>query len=71
GYHGDTSKTFLCGNIDDETQRLVRDGASFKKIGKRISDHVEKFRYGVVERFVGHGVGTIFHSEPIIYHCRK
>ncbi|PIA63536.1 hypothetical protein AQUCO_00201107v1 [Aquilegia coerulea] len=83
GYHGDTSKTFLCGNVDDETQRLVteecleraisfcKDGASFKKIGKRISDHAEKFGYGVVERFVGHGVGTIFHSEPIIYHCRN
>lgn len=85
GYHGDTSRTFLCGNVDDEIQRLVRvteeclvraislckDGASFKNIGKRISEHADKFGFGVVERFVGHGVGTIFHSEPIIYHCRN
>ncbi|KAF9618265.1 hypothetical protein IFM89_000900 [Coptis chinensis] len=85
GYHGDTSKTFLCGNVDDEVKRLVRvteeclersisfckDGASFKKIGKRISEHAERFGFGVVDRFVGHGVGTIFHSEPVIYHYRN
>ncbi|OWM75798.1 hypothetical protein CDL15_Pgr009442 [Punica granatum] len=82
GYHGDTSKTFLCGNVSEPLKRLVKvteecmergiavckDGASFKKIGKRISEHAEKYGFGVVERFVGHGVGTIFHSEPIIYH---
>lgn len=36
-----------------------------------ISEHAENFGYGVVERFVGHGVGTIFHSEPVIMHHRK
>uniref|UniRef100_A0A1D1YWC8 Methionine aminopeptidase n=1 Tax=Anthurium amnicola TaxID=1678845 RepID=A0A1D1YWC8_9ARAE len=85
GYHGDTSKTFLCGNVDESMKRLVRvtqecleraisvckDGSSFKKIGKRISEHAERFGYGVVDRFVGHGVGTIFHSEPIIMHHRN
>lgn len=34
------------------------------------SEHAEKFGFGVVDRFVGHGVGTIFHSEPLIFHCR-
>ncbi|KAL9420422.1 hypothetical protein AB3S75_038071 [Citrus x aurantiifolia] len=85
GYHGDTSKTFLCGNVSDRLERLVKvteeclekgiavckDGASFKKIGKRISEHAEKYGFGVVERFVGHGVGKVFHSEPIIYHNRN
>ncbi|KAH9771974.1 methionine aminopeptidase 1B [Citrus sinensis] len=85
GYHGDTSKTFLCGNVSDRLKRLVKvteeclekgiavckDGASFKKIGKRISEHAEKYGFGVVERFVGHGVGKVFHSEPIIYHNRN
>ncbi|XP_059655547.1 methionine aminopeptidase 1B, chloroplastic [Cornus florida] len=85
GYHGDTSKTFLCGNVSDSMKRLVRvteeclqrgiavckDGALFRKIGKKISEHAEKFGFGVVDRFVGHGVGTIFHSEPIIYHHRN
>lgn len=85
GYHGDTSKTFLCGDVSDSMKRLVKvteeclhrgiaackDGASFKKIGKKISEHAEKYGYGVVERFVGHGVGSVFHSEPIILHHRN
>ncbi|KMT08211.1 hypothetical protein BVRB_6g142650 [Beta vulgaris subsp. vulgaris] len=85
GYHGDTSKTFLCGNVSNAMKRLVKvtqeclekgiavckDGVSFKKIGKTISDHAEKYNYGVVDRFVGHGVGTVFHSEPVIYHHRN
>jgi methionine aminopeptidase len=36
-----------------------------------LSEHAEKYGYGVVERFVGHGVGTVFHSEPLILHNRK
>ncbi|MQL78866.1 hypothetical protein Taro_011305 [Colocasia esculenta] len=24
GYHGDTSKTYLCGNVDESTKRLIR-----------------------------------------------
>lgn len=36
-----------------------------------VSEHAERYGYGVVERFVGHGVGTVFHSEPIILHNRK
>ncbi|XAR65395.1 Methionyl aminopeptidase [Bertholletia excelsa] len=85
GYHGDTSKTFLCGNVSDSIKRLVKvtedcmykgiavckDGALFRKIGKRISERAERFSYGIVDRFVGHGVGTVFHSEPIIYHHRN
>ncbi|KAI3876228.1 hypothetical protein MKW92_014358 [Papaver armeniacum] len=85
GYHGDTSKTFLCGNVNEITRRLVKvteeclekaiavckDGSSFKSIGKQISDHAESYGYGVVDRFVGHGVGTVFHSEPVIYHYRN
>ena len=50
GYHGDTSKTFLCGDVDESLVQLVkvteeclekgisvcRDGASFNEIGKII-----------------------------------
>ncbi|MED6185892.1 Methionine aminopeptidase 1B, chloroplastic [Stylosanthes scabra] len=85
GYHGDTSKTFFCGEVSDEMKNLVvvtqeclekgiavcKDGAPFRKIGKRISEHAAKYGYGVVERFVGHGVGKVFHSEPIILHHRN
>lgn len=85
GYHGDTSKTFLCGEVDEPTKNLVklteeclgraisicRDGVAFKMIGKTISQIAEKYGYGVVEQFVGHGVGSVFHSEPIIMHHRN
>ena len=39
--------------------------------GNCFSEHAEKFGFGVVDRFVGHGVGTVFHSEPVIYHHRE
>ncbi|XP_074274809.1 methionine aminopeptidase 1B, chloroplastic-like isoform X2 [Silene latifolia] len=85
GYHGDTSKTYLCGNVSEPMKKLVKvteeclekgitlckDGVSFKEIGKKISEHAEKHNYSVVERFVGHGVGTVFHSEPFIYHHKN
>ncbi|KAG2577441.1 methionine aminopeptidase 1B, chloroplastic-like isoform X2 [Panicum virgatum] len=80
GYHGDTSRTYLCGDVDEPTKQLVkvteecmmrgisacRHGASFKEIGQRISEHAEKYGYGI-DPFVGHGIGRIFHCEPIIW----
>ncbi|KAJ6806254.1 methionine aminopeptidase 1D, chloroplastic/mitochondrial [Iris pallida] len=85
GYHGDTSATFFCGNVDDEGKKLVQvtkecldkaisicaPGVEFKKIGKTIHDHADKFRLGVVQQFVGHGVGRVFHSDPVILHYRN
>lgn len=35
------------------------------------SEYAEKHDFQVVEIFVGHGVGRIFHSEPLIYHQRE
>ncbi|PVH36416.1 hypothetical protein PAHAL_6G069900 [Panicum hallii] len=80
GYHGDTSRTYFCGDVDEPTKQLVkvteecmmrgisacRHGASFKDIGQRISEHASKYGYGI-DPFVGHGVGRIFHCEPIIW----
>ncbi|XP_057831697.1 methionine aminopeptidase 1B, chloroplastic [Cryptomeria japonica] len=85
GYHGDTSKTFLCGNVDHAAKRLVKiteecmykaisvckAGESFNRIGSKINRHADKFGYTVDRRFVGHGVGKIFHSEPVIFHYRN
>uniref|UniRef100_A0A0E0LJV4 Methionine aminopeptidase n=1 Tax=Oryza punctata TaxID=4537 RepID=A0A0E0LJV4_ORYPU len=81
GYHGDTSRTYLCGEVDESTMQLVKvteecmlrgisackHGASFKTIGQRISEYVDEYGYGI-DPFIGHGVGKIFHSEPIIWH---
>ncbi|XP_058089086.1 methionine aminopeptidase 1D, chloroplastic/mitochondrial isoform X2 [Magnolia sinica] len=46
-------------------------GVEYKRIGKTIHDHADKFRYGVVRQFVGHGVGRVFHADPVILHYRN
>ncbi|XP_057974147.1 methionine aminopeptidase 1D, chloroplastic/mitochondrial isoform X2 [Malania oleifera] len=85
GYHGDTSATFFCGDVDDDARNLVQvtkeclnkavsicgPGVEYKKIGKTINDHADKFHYGVVQQFVGHGVGRVFHADPVILHFRN
>ncbi|CAO2040586.1 unnamed protein product [Urochloa humidicola] len=85
GYHGDTSATFLCGDVDDEAKKLVQvtkecldkaisicaPGVEIKRIGRTIQDHADKFKFGVVRHFVGHGVGKVFHAEPVVLHFRN
>lgn len=85
GYHGDTSKTFLCGAVAEEAKQLVKvteeclqkaisfcgPGVEFKNIGRTINDYADKFHYGVVKEFIGHGVGKVFHSDPMILHFRN
>ncbi|KAH7434059.1 hypothetical protein KP509_07G099100 [Ceratopteris richardii] len=85
GYHGDTSKMFLCGTVNDDAKKLVEvtrmslekaiavcgPGIEFKQIGKVINDYADQFGYGVVRHFVGHGVGKIFHSAPAVLHFRN
>jgi methionyl aminopeptidase len=37
-------------------------------IGRAIQDHAEAAGFSVVRAFVGHGVGTEFHTRPEILH---
>ncbi|KAL2241690.1 methionine aminopeptidase 1D, chloroplastic/mitochondrial [Sesamum indicum] len=85
GYHGDTSATYFVGEVDEEAKNLVKvtkecldnaisicaPGVKFNKIGKTIHDHADKHNYGVVQQFVGHGVGRVFHSDPVVLHYRN
>ncbi|KAL1536474.1 Methionine aminopeptidase 1D, chloroplastic/mitochondrial, variant 2 [Salvia divinorum] len=85
GYHGDTSATFFVGEVSEEAISLVKvtkecldmaisicaPGVEFKQIGKTIHDHADEHRYGVVQQFVGHGVGRVFHSAPVVLHYRN
>jgi len=85
GYHGDTSRTFLVGAVDAEAAQLVaateqaleagiavcKPGAPFRLIGSAIHAVADRFAYGTCAGFCGHGVGRVFHSEPIILHCRN
>jgi methionyl aminopeptidase len=82
GVHGDTNRTFLVGDVDEQSRRLVevtqecldlgiaavRPGAQVRDIGKAIQEHAEGLGYGVVRAFVGHGVGRSFHCEPQVFH---
>jgi methionyl aminopeptidase len=78
GFHGDCAATFICGETDEESKRLVEvtrqsfyEGLKFCKRGYRISDishavqtYVEDHGFSVVRKFVGHGVGEQLHEEP-------
>jgi len=82
GMHGDTNATFLVGDVDDETRRLVtvtrecldlgiaavRPGGQVRDIGRAIQTHAEANGFGVVRSFVGHGIGETFHADPQIPH---
>src|SRR3546814_17189458 len=40
-------------------------------IGYAIQRHAEKFRYGVVRDFCGHGLGRVFHDTPEVVHVGR
>jgi methionyl aminopeptidase len=82
GYHGDSSRTFLVGEVDPVARKLVEvtekamwKGIEAVKVGGRIGDigaaiqeYAESEGFSVVRDFVGHGVHRIFHAEPQIPH---
>ncbi|XP_043931472.1 methionine aminopeptidase 1D, mitochondrial isoform X3 [Protopterus annectens] len=82
GYHGDTSETFLVGNVDEGGQKLVevarrcrdeaievcRPGAAFSVIGNTISHIAHSNGFQVCPDFVGHGIGSYFHGHPEVWH---
>jgi methionyl aminopeptidase len=82
GVHGDTNATFLVGDVDTESRRLVavtreclelgieavRPDRPISDIGRAIESHASRHTYGVVRTFVGHGIGEQFHSEPSVPH---
>lgn len=82
GVHGDTSTTFLVGDVDDASRHLVQvthdaldvaidtvaPGVPFNAIGRAIENHATRHGLSVVRDFVGHGVGTEFHTSLQIPH---
>jgi methionyl aminopeptidase len=84
-YHGDTSKMFCVGEVNQHAKRLVkvtresmflgieqvRPGATLGDIGNAIQKHAEANRYSVVREFCGHGIGKNFHEEPQVLHYGK
>lgn len=82
GVHGDNSCTFLVGDVDEHSRMLVaetyvsmmegiktvRNGSKVHDIGRAIERHARAHNLGVVREFIGHGVGTEFHSDLQIPH---
>ena len=82
GVHGDTNCTFLVGEVDPASRYLVeatyaatyagigavRPGALVNHIGLAIERSVDQSRYGIVEEFIGHGIGDQFHTSLQIPH---
>jgi methionyl aminopeptidase len=82
GAHGDTNKTYLVGDVEEESRllvertheatlravRAVRPGRQVNVIGRVIESYAARFGYGVVRDFTGHGVGPAFHDGLVIPH---
>lgn len=82
GYHGDTNRTFLVGEVADKYKKLVdvtyeammrgiaavKPGARTGDIGAAIQEYAESQGFSVVRDFTGHGIGRGFHEDPQIYH---
>ena len=85
GWHGDSSRMYLVGDVPLKARRLVdvtyeclmigieqaRPGARLGDIGAAIQAHAEKHRYGVVREFCGHGLGRLFHDAPEVVHAAR
>lgn len=50
---------------------FVQPGKDYKDIGGIIEDHVEKDGFTTVRNFCGHGIGSVFHTNPNILHYRN
>jgi methionyl aminopeptidase len=85
GWHGDTSRMYLVGEVPLKARRLVdvtyeclmlgieqaRPGNRIGDIGHAIQTHAEKNRYSVVRDFCGHGLGRLFHDSPEVIHAGR
>ena len=85
GYHGDTSKMFLVGDVSPANKRLaeippecmyigidmVKPGTRLGDIGHAIQQHAEANHYSVVREYCGHGIGKEFHEDPQVLHYGK
>lgn len=85
GFHGDTNRTFLMGNVKPEVKKFVqvvfdcmmagikqvKPGATLGDIGASIQELAHAHEYSVVEEYCGHGIGREFHEDPQVLHYGK
>jgi methionyl aminopeptidase len=82
GMHGDLNATFVVGTAAPEVVDLVErtrealargikavaPGREINVIGRAIESYANRFGYGVVRDYTGHGVGSAFHTGLIVPH---
>jgi len=78
GYHGDSARTFFCGNVSaaaKDIEQVCREsffagfeaakpGARLGDVSNAIQQYVESHGYSVVKEYVGHGIGEKLHESP-------
>jgi methionyl aminopeptidase len=82
GFHGDTSATFLIGEVSYEARHvvdvakrsrdagiaIVREGARLGDVGAVIQEVAEAAGCSIVRDFGGHGIGGKMHMDPHVAH---
>lgn len=78
GFHGDTAYTFAVGNVSEEAKQLLKvteeslykgieqavAGNRIGDIGHAIEEYCTSYGYGIVRKYIGHGVGRELHESP-------
>jgi methionyl aminopeptidase len=80
GFVGDTAITVPVGTVSDEVAQLIKvteeclylaieqcyPNKRIGDLGHAVQTHAEKFGYGIVRDYVGHGIGRKMHEAPQI-----
>lgn len=78
GWCGDAAWTYPVGEVDDEKQRLLECGRNtlataikgfgtekkWSQVARRMMAEVKRYKFALVEQFVGHGIGKEMHEGP-------
>ena len=82
GWHGDSSRMFVAGQINKKIYSLLETtyeclligiknaipGKNLGDIGYHIQQYAEERNYSIVRDFCGHGIGRVFHTPPSVLH---
>ncbi|KAI0281364.1 methionine aminopeptidase [Russula aff. rugulosa BPL654] len=85
GFHGDLNETYPVGQIDEDSERLIRTarkcldesikvckpGALIRDIGKVIEPIARTNGCSSVRTYTGHGINDLFHCTPNVPHYAK
>lgn len=80
GYHSDSAYTYIVGEVDEKTKKLVentqkalykgisvvKNGVKLNKVCAAIGSVAKQNGYGVFTCLTGHGVGKTLHEDPYV-----